>query len=277
MTRPLPITKNRPFLKWAGNKYRYLERIHAILPDSTRLIEPFAGSAALFMNSNYPSYLLAEENIDLINLYQHIKQEGDQFIQFCAQYFTDQYNNPTNYYQFRDRFNQTSKTRLQAALFLYLNRHGYNGLCRYNHSGGFNVPFGRYKKPYFPFREMQHFHQKSVDAQFLHADFRETFKQAKSGDVIYCDPPYVPLSVSASFAAYTNKGFNETDQLDLAKLALEYSTKGITTIISNHDTAFTREHYQSAQIYSFPVKRTISCKGQQRNNVQELLAVFVAK
>ena len=102
----------------------------------------------------------------------------------------------------------------------------------------------------------------------------ETFSLAKPGDVIYCDPPYVPLSKSAYFRAYTNKNFSDTDQITLAKLAIESANKGIPVIISNHDTEFTREQYRSASITSFPVKRLISCKASERKSVQELLAIF---
>ena len=268
------MEKRRPFLKWAGNKYRCLDNILSTLPQSNRLIEPFTGSGAVFINSNYSNYLLAEQNPDLINLYTYLQQEGSLFIDYCTQYFTDEFNNKSYFYQFRETFNQSKPSRLRAALFIYLNRHGYNGLCRYNQNGKFNVPFGLYNKPYFPYKEMLTFHQHSQRAQFLQADFRTTFTHAKPGDVIYCDPPYVALSKSAYFSAYTSKNFNEADQITLANLAIESANRGIPVIISNHDTEFTRHQYRLATITSFPVKRLISCKAQNRSNVQELVAVF---
>ena|SRR3990167_10349074 len=271
------MDKIRPFLKWAGNKYRCLDLILSALPQSNRLIEPFTGSGALFLNSSYPNYLLAEQNHDLISLYHYLKQEGQSFIDYCTPYFSGKHNNKVDFYQLRELFNQThqtNQTRLRAALFVYLNRHGYNGLCRYNHSGQFNVPFGRYKKPYFPFKEMQAFHHQCQHAEFLQADFRNTFTLAKTGDVIYCDPPYVPLSASAYFSAYTNKNFSETDQIALTQLAIESANRGIPVIISNHDTEFTRDQYRQARIISFSVKRLISCKAFERKNVQELIAIF---
>jgi DNA adenine methylase len=97
---------------------------------------------------------------------------------------------------------------------------------------------------------------------------------AQAGDLIYCDPPYIPLSSSANFISYTNKKFAEQDQIDLARLAVEATSRGITTIISNHDTAFTRHHYRDSEIISFPVKRFISCQGNKRCAAQELLATF---
>jgi len=266
--------KKKPFLKWAGNKFRCIERIISSLPPGNRLIEPFTGSGAIFINSNFSHYLLAEHNKDLISLFQRLQSEGEKFINYCEQFFSQENNSAVKYYQYRDEFNQCTVLRRRAALFLYLNRHGYNGLCRYNQKGYYNVPFGRYIKPYFPRQEMLLFHQKSQQALFIENDFRQTFSQARAGDIIYCDPPYVPLSASANFSAYVDKKFSEQDQIDLVSLAVDCAHKGISVIISNHDTEFTRYHYRDGDISSFPVARLISCNGAKRIPVQELVAVF---
>lgn len=268
------IPKTRSFLKWAGGKYRCLDKLRAVMPRAQRLIEPFTGSGAVFLNCHYQHYLLGEQNKDLIALFQQLQAEGPGFIDYCASFFIPDNNTAEQYYAFRQKFNQSQQLRQRAALFLYLNRHGYNGLCRYNQSGIFNVPFGRYRKPYFPFHEMTVFHEKSQQANFLHSDFRDTFAEAQSGDLIYCDPPYVPLSKSASFSSYTATSFGETAQIELARLAKLTAQKGVTVIISNHDTPFTRHHYQDAEIISFPVNRPISCSASNRHAVQEVLAVF---
>lgn len=268
------MKKYRPFLKWAGNKFHCIEQVLNILPSSKRLIEPFTGSGAVFLNSNYPRYLLAEHNQDLVSLFQLLQKEGSRFIDDCEYYFQKQFNDKTYFYQLREEFNECDDLRKRAILFLYLNRHGYNGLCRYNGSGGFNVPFGQIDKPYFPRLAMEHFYKKASQAKFIQADFRETFKQSKADDVIYCDPPYVPLSDSANFSTYSNKAFTQADQIELATLAVQTVKRGVTVIISNHDTPFTREQYHPAEIISFPVSRTISCKANKREKVQELLALF---
>lgn len=265
----------KPFLKWAGSKMRLINVILNAMTPATRLIEPFTGSGAVFINSNYSSYLLAENNGDLVNLFQYLQSEGPEFIQYCSSFFSTENNCASQYYHFREQFNQSLDLRYKAALFLFLNRHGYNGLCRYNQSKLFNVPFGRYSKPYFPQLEMNYFYQKSQQAHFIKSDFRQTFKFAQSGDLIYCDPPYVPLSTSAYFSSYTDKKFNEQDQIDLAHMAEESVERGIRVIISNHDTPKTRSYYHKAtRIVSFPVKRLISCKASQRQVVQELIAIF---
>lgn len=267
----------RPFLKWAGSKYSCLNLILGSFPTANRLVEPFTGSAALFNNTDYPNYLLAEENQDLVSLFQYLKTEGELFIRWCKTFFSPENNCSVRYYEFREQFNQSTNTRERAALFLYLNRHGYNGLCRYNQQGRYNVPFGRYEKPYFPEEEMRFFYKKSAQATIIRSDFRETFKHARDGDLIYCDPPYAPLVQTSNFSAYTNKAFGETEQIILANLARESTLRGITVIISNHDTKFTREQYYNAEIKSFYVNRRISCKAGKRSPAKELLAIFSPK
>ena len=162
----------RPFLKWAGNKYRIVDRIKSALPKGERLVEPFVGSGALFMNTDYAEYLLADVNADLISLFQIVQEQGEPFIDYCQTFFTPEKNDKEQYYKYRDLFNTTTDLIEKGALFLYLNKHGFNGLCRYNQSGGFNVPFGTYVKPYFPRKEMCFFYQKAKNVTFVCADLR---------------------------------------------------------------------------------------------------------
>lgn len=267
----------RPFLKWAGNKYRILDEIHRLLPPGKRLIEPFSGSAALFLNSDYEKYLITDSNADLIELYNILKKHGEAFIDQARRLFAPRFNNAETYYRRRDEFNRCQDPLRKAALFVYLNRHGYNGLCRYNASGGFNVPFGRYTRPYFPEEEMRSFRKKSRRAIFRHHDFKWAFEQARAGDVIYCDPPYVPLSRSANFTAYSAGGFGLTHQAHLATLARQSAARGIPVLISNHNTDETRRYYRDAsEHHYFQVRRYISCNGSKREDAGEVLALFSA-
>lgn len=264
----------RPFLKWAGNKFRIVERIKRRLPEGKRLIEPFAGSGALFLNTDYQRYLLTDSNHDLISLYEILKTEGREFIDFTQQFFVPAKNQADSYYALRNEFNSCTEPYRRAALFVYLNRHGYNGLCRYNRRGGFNVPFGRYKRPYFPEQEMLLFHQKARCACFRHQSFEESMKQARPGDVIYCDPPYVPLSSSANFTGYSAGGFDLELQHKLASLAEKTARRGIPVLISNHSTPLTRDIYRGSKQEHFRVQRYISCNGNKRNKAGEVLALF---
>lgn len=264
----------KPFLKWPGGKYRVVDRIRARLPEGTRLIEPFLGSGAVFLNTNYPQALLADINTDLINLYRIVQRDVDEFIAAARPFFTDVENDGARYYAHRARFNASTDVWERAVLFLYLNRHGYNGLCRYNGAGAFNVPFGRYTRPYFPERELRDFHEQAHRATFCAADFRVILDAAQPGDVVYCDPPYVPLSATANFTDYAEGGFGPSDQRDLARRAEDLAARGVPVLISNHATPWALQLYRAADVEQFGVQRFISCDGQHRQVANEVLALF---
>lgn len=264
----------KSFLKWAGNKHRILDKLKVYLPKNDRLIEPFLGSATVFLNTSYPAYLLGDSNLDLIQLYKYLQQEGQFFIDYCRFFFHKNFNTAEEFYRLRCLFNDSKEHRKRAALLLYLNKHCFNGLARFNQKGQFNTPFSYYKSPYFPEKEMQYFHQRARKAEFIHGDFLTTLGYVKQGDVIYCDPPYVGLSKTANFTHYTSEGFSHTQQMNLAKAAKNLASKGIQVIISNHDTEFTRDIYKGATIVSLVVQRNISSKGSERKKAKELLAIF---
>lgn len=264
----------RPFLKWAGNKYKILKNILPLLPAGSRLIEPFVGSGAVFLNTRYAEYVLADNNRDLISLFQMIQREGYPFINWSAQFFTEENNNAEKYYRFRDEFNQSQNETLRAALFIYFNKHGFNGLCRYNTRGKFNVPFGRFEEINYPLTELHHFYQRARKAQFVYEDFRSIMLKAKRGDVVYCDPPYDPLSKTSNFTAYNRNRFGAKEQIELADTARKLARKKIPVIISNHATDFVREIYAGATLFPLSVSRTISCNTAKRNKVSEIIAVF---
>lgn len=265
--------KNRAFLKWAGGKFALTEQINYRLPKGKRLIEPFVGAGSVFLNSDFEHYLLNDINPDLIEMYKIIKRKPKQFIVDAKHYFQEKYNDEAVYYKLRQEFNDCRDSYKRSLLFLYMNRHGYNGLCRYNKNGGFNVPFGRYKKPYFPEKELLFFAEKAKKATFTCKPYQKLFQYLRDDDVIYCDPPYVPLSKSASFTCYASAGFNLDDQANLAKLARESKC---AVLLSNHDTTLTQELYRDAVCDKVMVSRTISSKSSTRQPVGELFALFAA-
>ncbi len=269
-----PYKSKVPFLKWAGGKRKIIDKIKALLPEGQRLIEPFCGSATVFLNTDYSKNLIADTNKDVINIYHHLQQKETTFVEYASQFFIPANNDADKYYEFRKTFNETDNKQLRAALFLYLNKHGYNGLCRYNSSGGFNVPFGKYKKVSFPEAYIYEFIEKSNNAEFVNQDFETTMANAKQGDVIYCDPPYVLSNDSNSSFKYQKNGFSIEQQKKLAELAEELAKKGIPVLISNHFTDFTKEIYKNSEQITFGVKRTISCKGNDRQEASEVLALF---
>ncbi len=266
----------RPFLKWAGCKTKLVGALKPLLPaGACRLIEPFVGAGAVFLNTGYPANLLCDSNAHLIGLYQVLERQGAAFVEQCAGLFTPENNRPESYYAFRAEFNTAGDPERRSALFVYLNRHCYNGLCRYNRAGRFNTPFGRYDRPHFPRTEMLGFAARLASATLVVQDFRASLSAAGPGDVVYCDPPYVPLSATASFTDYAAAGFSLADQEDLAARAREAASRGAVVILSNHDLPLTRRLYQGAcEILSVSVRRSISCDGQNRGNASEIIALF---
>lgn len=124
-----------------------LDDIKRHLPKGECLVEPFVGAGSVFLNTDFSRYILADINSDLISLYNIVKMRTDEYVQAARELFVPETNCAEVYYQFREEFNKSQDPFRRAVLFLYLNRYGYNGLCRYNLRGEFNVPFGRYKNP----------------------------------------------------------------------------------------------------------------------------------
>lgn len=280
MTATLNRSKHRPFLKWAGGKFRLTDEINKLLPNTKdTLLEPFVGAGSVFLNSNFRHYILADLNADLINLFNVVKTDVEYFICESARLFQhDNANSADFYYLKREEFNRTTDIFQRAVLFVYLNRFGYNGLCRYNSKGLFNVPFGAYVKPYFPEAEIRYFSYKAQQATFICAGFKESFQHVSSSCAVYCDPPYAPLQQPSNFTHYAGNSFTLLQQQQLAELAKQYSEQHNTTVvISNHDIPFTRKIYRGAKFKKLIVQRHISQNGENRNKVNELIAVFQAK
>jgi DNA adenine methylase len=269
------MKKQRAFLKWAGGKFGLIEEIERHLPEADTLIEPFVGAGSVFLNTKFNHYLLADINQDLINLYNLLKNQPDRYIAESRRLFKPECNRKEFYLDIRKQFNASEDIWFRSVAFLYMNRFGFNGLCRYNKKGGFNVPFGSYKKPYFPENEMLLFAEKAQRATFVCESYSDTFARAGEGCVIYCDPPYAPLSNTANFTSYAGNGFTLDDQANLAEVAEKTAKeRGIPVLISNHDTNLTRRLYKGASLDTVQVKRTISRNGAGRNKVDELFALF---
>ena len=255
-------------LKWAGNKSRVMPELLTHLPEGYRLVEPFAGSCAVMMNTDYPAYLVADVNPDLINMYRQIKENAKLFTIIAGNLFRNN-KDKESYYRIRKDFNSClSLTLLQrAAFFLYLNRHGYRGMCRYNKKGEFNIPYGNYKNPYFPLAEIDAFAWRAQRATFICADYRKTLDMVEAGDVVYCDPPY-----KGTFTDYHTDGFNDDDQHALACMLIGISEHN-PVIASNSDTLFTRSIYRDFDIAKISVVRSIGVAAGESRLANEIIAV----
>ncbi|HHN8431889.1 TPA: DNA adenine methylase [Morganella morganii] len=266
---------NKTILKWAGSKVSIMEQLRPHLPKTKRLVEPFAGSCAVMMNTAYEQYLIADVNNDLITMYQQIASDNiDEVIRTACDLFELE-TVESGYYIERDFFNK-SKHVLQpeyiAAYFIYLNRHCYNGLCRYNQKGGFNVPCGNYKKAYFPEKEIRAFSAKTVKAAIICQGWAETLLQTCAGDGVYADPPYM----GTGFTRYHTAGFNDADQVALAEtLAVLHDHRGIPVTASNSIAA--KELYADLgfTIHEIEAPRKISANGN-RKPVTEIIATLGA-
>ena len=149
---------NKSFLKYAGSKAKSIPFLLQHLPTGKRLIEPFVGSGVVFLNTEYDEYILGDVNSDIINTFTWLKNTKHQFINDLREYFHPHNNTPDSFNLLRQQFNTLGAYDYERALiFVYLNRHCFNGVCRYNSSGHFNVPFGKYDVPYFPLKELQFF------------------------------------------------------------------------------------------------------------------------
>lgn len=258
-------------LKWAGNKTAIMPELIKHLPAGPRLVEPFAGSCAVMMATDYPHYLVADINPDLISLYKHIAFDCDKFISNAKGFFAST-NSAESYYNIRQDFNNSAEITSfwRAIFFLYLNRHGYRGLCRYNLKGHFNVPYGNYKSPYFPENEIRAFAEKAQRATFICASYEETLEMLQAGDVVYCDPPY-----DGTFTGYHTAGFSDDEQYRLASILECRSSEGHPVVVSNSDTMLTRSLYRDFVRHRITAKRSVGVAAGEGKSAEEIIAVSI--
>lgn len=280
---------SRPIIKWAGGKTRVLPDLLPFLPKADCLVEPFVGGASVFLNTDYRRYILADINPDLINLYRQVSNYPDQVI-YAAKRLFKVFCTENGYSDVRDDFNTRSQDFMpihdgpyivhieRAAQFLFLNRHGYNGVCRYNKRGGYNVPYGKYKSVYFPELEIRQFAEKANDTKaiFLCSPFERTLRITEGMDcVIYCDPPYLPASKTANFTQYHNEPFTEINHRQLVAELLTVNRKhGSQVVISNSDTETTREIYGDFTLHEIDVQRSVSTDASNRLKAKEVIGVL---
>ncbi|EHZ6221919.1 Dam family site-specific DNA-(adenine-N6)-methyltransferase [Salmonella enterica] len=272
---PTPRRWQRPFLKWAGGKYSLLPELERLIPAGKRLIEPFVGGGSVFLNSDkHERFLLADINADLINLYQMLAIVPDSVIAEAMKAFRH-LNDAENYTAIREAFNAWQLNAIErAAAFLYLNRHCFNGLMRYNLDGFFNVGWGKYKAPYFPEKELMAFRKKSSACVFMNAGFERTLRLAGDGDVVYCDPPYEPMPGTAGFTNYASGGFSWDSQVALAESCVAAHQRGAKVFISNSTAPRVIELYErhGFTLHRVNARRSISSKGSTRETANDIVA-----
>jgi len=276
-----PLVK--PFLKWAGGKRQLLPEILEYLPKNigkTTYFEPFLGGGALLFELQPKQAIVNDSNRELINCYQVIKDDVEELIEVLKDHKARNSKEYFDYLRGIDRLKQYNKFSdiQKAARIIYLNKTCYNGLFRVNSKGYFNVPFGRYKNPNILDEAVlrgvnNYFNQNTVT--FLNTDFAEAVKDAKKGDFIYFDPPYDPVSNTASFTGYDINGFNQNEQKRLKEVVDELTEKGCNVMLSNSATSFILDLYKDYKetIKTVSATRSINSNALKRGKINEVLVL----
>lgn len=263
----------RPFLKWAGGKRKLLKEILPILPAKIEhYVEPFLGGGAVFValwrEGRVQRATLNDRNPELINAWKVVRDEPQAVIDAILRWT---YNEETFY---RVRATKPRGTVQRAARMMYLNRTCFNGLYRLNKKGQFNVPFGRYSNPKLVDADNIFALSEALqDVQFTCGDFEAPLATAGIGSVVYCDPPYWPVSRTSSFTAYDSLPFGPAEQARLAAAFEAAGIRGAIGLLSNSKVPETVALYRAHKfkLRTVSVRRSINRDPSKRGPVQELL------
>ena len=254
----------RPFIKWAGGKRQLLQILNNFAPQNHgRYFEPFLGGGALFFSRRPAHATVSDANPDLINCYMVVRDHLGDLIDSLERHK----NEEKYFYSIRAKNPSELSDVARASRFIYLNKTCFNGLYRENSDGKFNTPFGRYANPTIIDRvnlQAVNNYLANADVKIICRDYHEVVNDAKAGDFIYFDPPYNPLTTTASFTKYFRNDFGEWQQRELASLFRELTRDGIFSILSNSNTRLIHELYQGFDIRPVEASRSINCKGGQR-------------
>lgn len=278
MVKPFTETNNlKPITKWVGGKRQLLPNIHDLMPNEyNKYYEPFVGGGALFFSLAPSKAVINDFNSDLINLYKVIRDNPYELCEKLKEH--SNMNSKEYYYDIRDMDRNGTINKLneieKAARILYMLKVDFNGLYRVNKKNQFNVPYGRYKNPKIAdidnIVSVSNYFNNS-DIKFMNKDFESSVIDAKNGDFVYFDPPYLPISTTSSFTSYTSDGFTLDDQKRLKKLFFSLDKKGVKVMLSNSDVDLIRDLYKDAKIHYVKASRSINSKGDKRGKVGEVI------
>lgn len=271
--------KPAPFLKWAGGKTRLLPQFEQYFPPRfQRYFEPFAGSGAVFFYLLPEVAMLNDANPTLIAAYQHLRDHVDVVIARLYEmrlyyHAMTPEQQRREYYRARDLYNRLSAGTIEkSALLIFLNKTGYNGLYRENSRGEFNVPFGRYDNPaLFDEANLRAVSRALQDAELSCDHYHGVVQAAQAGDFVYFDPPYLPLSKTASFTSYTKEAFSLEQQAELAALARHLSERGVLVMLSNSNSPVIRDLYKDFCHHAVWASRAVNSKAGLRGKIPELV------
>lgn len=271
--------RTTPFLKWAGGKRQLLAILTKLISQkSVTYYEPFLGGGSVFFyfadRKRFRNAILSDINPDLINCYTVVKDSPQALMALLDSYQKTPTWNTPEYFEHVRTLNTTDPIE-QAARLIYLNKTAFNGLYRVNKYGVFNVPFGKYPNPkLYNQITLTNCSKALRKFAFLHqGDYAEILSNAKEGDLVYMDPPYIPVSTTANFTSYTAGNFGLEEQKKLARLFQELFNRGVIVIQSNSDTPQTRKLYEGFKIHNIRANRSINSKGDKRGVVDEVVIV----
>lgn len=262
----------RPILKWAGGKTQLLAEIIPKMPNKYgRYIEPFFGGGALYFSVRPSGGVIADSNPELVNLYQSVADNVNEVIALLAECR----NSEDAFYAIRALDYTTLSPTEAAARTIFLNRTCFNGLYRVNKKGQFNVPFGHYRNPKILDEDSLLAASCLLsDTTIICGDYKDVLReQARSGDFIFLDPPYLPVSAYADFKRYTKEQFYEEDHMELADEVKRLHELGCHVILTNSNHPLVHEQYSLFPTEVIQTKRYISCNGMGRTGEDVIVTV----
>ena len=284
------MSKNKqvkPFLKWVGGKTKLLSELEKNLPKKLinrkfNYVEPFLGGGAVFFHLvqkfNIEKAYLNDLNSKLIDVYEDVRDKNTELIQQLKKLESDYYksNNKKSFFlDQRERFNSSKKSPQKSALFIFLNKTGFNGMYRENSKGEYNIPFGQMKTPVICNKDLLENISsllKDKEVIFSSKNFEKVVADDKEG-FYYLDPPYRPISKTSSFTNYTKSNFNDKTQHLLKEYCDKIDKKGSFFMQSNSysEDGFFQKLYYNRKINNLKVMRTISADGNKRKKVKEII------
>ncbi|HEW0857655.1 TPA: DNA adenine methylase [Streptococcus pneumoniae] len=273
----------QPFTKWTGGKRQLLPVIRELMPKTyNRYFEPFVGGGALFFDLAPKDAVINDFNAELINCYQQIKDNPQELIEILKVH--QEYNSKEYYLDLRsvdrdERIDMMSEVQ-RAARILYMLRVNFNGLYRVNSKNQFNVPYGRYKNPKIVDEELISAISVYINNNQLEikvGDFEKAIVDVRTGDFVYFDPPYIPLSETSAFTSYTHEGFSFADQVRLRDAFKRLSDTGAYVMLSNSSSALVEELYKDFNIHYVEATRTNGAKSSSRGKISEIIVTNYEK
>lgn len=273
----------KPIIKWAGGKTQLLPTIKKLLPVGwVRYYEPFLGGGALLLallEYTNTTVIVNDINPELMNMYVQVRDNVEELIK-CLTIMDDIHERSLEpkeyYYKVRSGFNKNLNTNTseQAARLIYLNKHCFNGLYRVNSKGEFNVPFnGKLTGRSFDPDHLREVSTKLKSVYFRRGDFKDAVYDARSGDFVFFDSPYVPLTPT-SFTDYTKEGFSYEDHIRLADLFKELTSRGVKCMLTNHSTDLIHDLYKDFTITEVEVSRNINRNGSDRKGKEVIITNY---